>query len=113
MIQELSSNRYLEYANRLFEDLDTKEINLAYIGCVTQEVTCNFTTMTEDNLQRHEEKTAVQRKVFYVMVESLQNISRHADKLTDNPMELRKGVVVICHSDTAYNVVTGNLIKAD
>lgn len=113
MTQSLSNNRYLEFANKFYEGLPTMEINLSYIGNVTQEVTCNFTSMTEDNLMRHGEKNTVQRKVFYIMVESLQNISRHADRVTDNPEEIRKGIIVISHNEEAYNIVTGNLIRVD
>ncbi len=106
-----SSNRFLEYAYSLYQDLPTKEINLVYVGGVTSEVTRNFTIMTEENLLRHAEPGPVQRKVFNVMVETMQNISRHADIITDDPAEVRRGVIIISHSEEAYSIVTGNLVR--
>ena len=111
MIKTLSSNKFLEYAYQLYQDLPTKEVNLVYVGGVTSEVTRNFTIMTEENLLRHAESSPVQRKVFNVMVETLQNISRHADLVTQDPEEIRRGIIIISHSEEAYSIVTGNLIR--
>lgn len=108
-----ASNKFLEYAYSLYQELPTKEINLVYVGGVTSEVTRNFTIMTEENLLRHAESSPVQRKVFNIMVETMQNISRHADVITDDPEEIRRGVVIISHSDEAYSIVTGNLVRSE
>lgn len=113
MIKTLSSNKFLEYAYQLYQDLPTKEVNLVYVGGVTSEVTRNFTIMTEENLLRHAESSPVQRKVFNVMVETLQNISRHADLVTQDPEEIRRGIIIISHSEEAYSIVTGNLIRTE
>lgn len=112
MGETFSSNKFMEYAYDLYQDLPTKEVNLVYVGAITNEVTRNFTIMTEENLLRHDEAPPVQRKVFNVMVETMQNISRHADLVTSDPGELRRGVVIISHSDKAYSVVTGNLVRS-
>jgi hypothetical protein len=52
----------------------------------------------------------VQKKVFNVMVECLQNISKHADSLTDEDEE-RRGIVMVSKGDDSYNIITGNIIK--
>ncbi len=113
MAKTLSSNKFLEYAYQLYQDLPTKEVNLVYVGGVTSEVTRNFTIMTEENLLRHAESSPVQRKVFNVMVETMQNISRHADLVTQDPEEIRRGIIIISHSEEAYSIVTGNLIRSE
>lgn len=113
MTKTLSSNKFLEYAYQLYQDLPTKEVNLVYVGGVTSEVTRNFTIMTEENLLRHAESSPVQRKVFNVMVETMQNISRHADLVTQDPEEIRRGIIIISHSEEAYSIVTGNLIRSE
>ena len=113
MENSFSSNRFLEYAYKLYQELPTKEINLVYVGGVTSEVTRNFTIMTEENLLRHAEQSPVQRKVFNVMVETMQNISRHADRITDDPDEIRRGIIIISHSDEAYSIGTGNLVRSE
>ncbi len=113
MATNFSSNNFLEYAYDLFQDLPTKEVNLVYVGDVTPAVTRNFTIMTEESLLRHAESAPVQRKVFYVMVEALQNISRHADTLSGDPEDSRRGIIIVSHSGEEYSIVTGNLIRAE
>lgn len=113
MAKSISSNRFLEYAYSIFQSLPTKVVNVFYVGDVTPAVTRNFTIATEESLLRQDESGPVQRKVFNVMVEALQNISRHADLITSDPDEMRRGVVIISHSDEAYSIVTGNLIRSD
>lgn len=112
MVNNIMTDRqFLELAYRLCDSLETTEINLLYEGSVTQEVMKEFTSMTENNLISHAERPPVQRKVFYVMVETLQNITRHAERLPGDEEEVRRGFVVISHSDEAYYVVTGNVIS--
>lgn len=113
MANTFSNNRFFECAFGTFRDLPTKEVNLMYVGDVTPAVTRNFTILTEESLLRQAESSPVQRKVFNVMVEALQNISRHADIVTGDPEESRRGIIIISHSDEAYSIVTGNLVRAD
>ena len=112
MAQSLTSSQYLKFAYDLYSELETSEINLMYEGAVTPETSLSFTAMTEQNLSRLGEPSSVIRKVFNVLVESVQNISRHADLLSDDPAELRRGIVAVSHSDKVYNVVTGNVVRS-
>lgn len=113
MANEFSSNHFLEYAYATYQDLPSNVVNLVYVGGITPAVTRNFTIMIEEHLLRCAESSPVQRKVFNVMVEALQNISRHADTLTDDPEEVRRGIIIVCHSDDAYRIVTGNLVRVE
>lgn len=103
---------FLEFAYQLYHTMQTNEINLVYEGVVTQEITKTFTALTEKNMAKNEETSQVQRKVFNVMVECLQNISKHADTMTDDEDEERRGIVLVSHGEKCYNVITGNVIKA-
>ncbi len=44
------------------------------------------------------------------MVECLQNISKHADSLSDEEEE-RRGIVMVSKGEDSYNIITGNIIK--
>lgn len=113
MANTFPNNRFLECAMSVFKGLPTKEVNLMYVGAVTPAVTRNFTIQTEESLLRQAESRPVQRKVFNVMVEALQNISRHADTISGDPEETRCGIIIVSHSDEVYTVVTGNLVRAE
>ncbi len=105
---------FLDFAYQMYKSMKTNEINLVYEGEVTQEITKTFTSLTERNLAKSEESNTVQRKVFNVMVECLQNISKHADSLTDEEEEEgKRGIVMVSNGVDSYNVTTGNIIKND
>ncbi len=102
---------FLDFAYQMYKSMKTNEISLVYEGEVTQEITKTFTSLTEKNLAKTSESNSVQRKVFNVMVECLQNISKHADSLTEEEENERRGIVMVSHGEESYNIITGNVIK--
>jgi hypothetical protein len=104
---------FLEFAYQLYHTMQANEINLVYEGVVTQEITRTFTALTEKNMAKNEESNQVQRKVFNVMVECLQNISKHADPMSDEEEDERRGIVLVSHGEESYNVITGNVVKRE
>ncbi|MFO8001448.1 MAG: SiaB family protein kinase [Marinilabilia sp.] len=111
MNKEIESHRFLEFAYQLYKTMQTNEINLVYEGEVTQEITKTFTSLTEKNMAKTEESNQVQRKVFNVMVECLQNISKHGDTLTEGENQERRGIVMVSRGDESYKIITGNVIR--
>jgi hypothetical protein len=107
---EKEKQGFLDFAYQLYKTMKTNEISLVYEGEVTQEITKTFTSLTEKSLSKSAESNAVQKKVFNVMVECLQNISKHADSLSDEDEE-RRGIVMVSKGDDSYNIITGNIIK--
>ncbi len=113
MSKEIESHRFLDFAYQLYKTMKTNEINLVYEGEVTQEITKTFTSLTERNMAKSEESNQVQRKVFNVMVECLQNISKHGDTLTEDneEEEERRGIVMVSRGEDSYKIITGNVIR--
>ena len=107
---EKENQGFLEFAYQLYKTMKTNEINLVYEGEVTQDITKTFTALTEKSLSKNAESNIVQKKVFNVMVECLQNISKHADSLNDEDEE-RRGIVMVSKGEDSYNIITGNVIK--
>jgi hypothetical protein len=110
MEMENEKQSFLEFAYQLYKTMKTNEISLVYEGEVTQDITKTFTSLTEKSLSKSAESNTVQKKVFNVMVECLQNISKHADSLHDEDEE-RRGIVMVSKGDDSYNIITGNMIK--
>lgn len=108
---ESEKQSFLEFAYQLYKTMKTNEISLVYEGEVTQDITKTFTALTERNLTKSAESNTVQKKVFNVMVECLQNISKHADSLDGAEDEERRGINMVSKGDDSYNIITGNIIK--
>lgn len=102
----------LEFVYDFYVKMKRNNINLAYEGEITHQITKAFTSLTENNMMRDEDYNSVQKKVFHVMVECLQNISKHADNQF-NFISSRdgRGIFLVSKDKTEYNVTTGNVVK--
>jgi len=66
--------------------------------------------LTELNLEKQEESDRVKRRVFHVMVESLQNITKHASPAGEiSEKEKGRGIFVVKRGREFYTIITGNL----
>lgn len=111
MEKAIDTRSFLDLAYELYHTMKTNYISLVYEGIVTQEITKTFASLTEKNLAKSEDSNAVQRKVFNVMVECLQNISKHGDSLDEDDSLDRRGIVMVSQGDDSYYIITGNVIK--
>jgi hypothetical protein len=90
------------------------EVSLVYEGEITHAITKAFTSLTETAMAKTSESSKTQRKVFHVMVECLQNISKHAEEVDAGKFHKEKRGVFLIHKDEdKYGVTTGNVIAND
>lgn len=106
----------LKFVYDFYVKMKNNEINLAYEGEITHQITKAFTSLTESNMAKEEDYSSVQRKVFHVMVECLQNISKHAE--APFPAEGLagkdgRGIFLVSKGETEYNITTGNVIAKE
>ncbi|MFC2112192.1 SiaB family protein kinase [Bacteroidota bacterium] len=102
---------FLDFVYDFYASMKSYEIKLVYEGKVTHQITKAFIALAEAQMEENEEATKVQRTVFHVMVECLQNISRHADEFeAGKSLYSGKGIFLISNTKKAYCVTTGNAI---
>ena len=101
----------LDFVYDFYVKMKRNKINLAYEGEITHQITKAFTSLTETNMAREEDASSVQEKVFHVMVECLQNISKHSESAPNGSAKDGRGIFMVSKGDTEYNVTTGNIIK--
>lgn len=105
------SKGFLEFVYEFYKTMKAHEISLVYEGEITHQLTKAFTSLAESNMAKEEESGNVQRKVFHVMVECLQNVSKHADDFADNDfLYSGRGIFMVSKGETEYSVTTGNAI---
>lgn len=103
---------FLDIVYSFYKTMKEKEITLIYEGEITHDITLAFTKMTEDNLSKHDEESSVQRKVYHVMIECLQNITKHAGNTNENNQSsVGKGIFLVGRTDTEYSITSGNAIE--
>ncbi|HAF31153.1 MAG TPA: hypothetical protein DCG75_19110 [Bacteroidales bacterium] len=105
---------FLEFVYDFYRSMKAHEITLVYEGEITHQITKAFTSLTESNMAKESEANAVQKKVFHVMVECLQNISKHADSFgSDDFLFAGRGIFMVSKGKNDYHVTTGNVIEND
>jgi len=107
----------LEFVYDLFLKMKKHKVHLAYEGEITHQITKAFTSLAESNMAAQEDDNSVQKKVFHVMVECLQNVSKHAevneDDLFASTSRDGRGIFIVSRGEDEYYVTTGNLISND
>lgn len=105
---------YLEFVYDLFKELKNHEITLAYEGEMNHQVMLSFTEQVVGKMSMHSEPVNLQNLVYHVLVESLQNISKHAFQNDEKSgKELNHGVLLVSNNPWLYQVTTGNIIEKD
>ncbi len=98
----------MDFVYELHKTMLQEKLILAYEGEFTQEVTKSILAMTERNMDSFGEDSGVKRKVFNVMVECLQNISKHADNLDPESGAKNNALFMIGKDEHHYFITSGN-----
>ncbi len=104
---------FIDFVFDLFSHLRKNNIKLIYEGEISHDIIKAFTALTENDLKERNESNPTLKKVFNIMVESLQNISKHADCIDERISKNGRGILLVSETDDCYNITTGNVIKND
>jgi phosphate uptake regulator len=102
---------FINYIYDRYSNLEIKDISLVFEGQITHQVMKALTGLVEEQLDDVEDDRVL-RRVYHVMVESLQNINRHAETLEykGHPYP-GMGLVLVASNDERFQVTTGNIVE--
>jgi len=105
------SKGFINYVYERYSNLRVKDISVVFEGQITHQVMKALTGLVEEQLDDVEDDR-VMRRVFHVMVESLQNINRHAEsyEYRGHPYP-GVGLVLVAKNKERFQVTTGNIIE--
>ncbi len=91
---------------------DTQQDNLEYLyrGEFDISITDNILALAEESLRLSNEKTTIKKRVYFVMVEGLQNITRHQN-LEVEQLPVKPGLFVLQRRKNSYFITTGNIVE--
>lgn len=95
---------------RLFEGMQRDNLNYIYRGMFTQSITDSILSLTETNMDKAGEDQKIKKRVFTIMVEGLQNITRHQEVTGEDKIEEKNGIFIIQNKNEKYYITTGNPI---
>ncbi|HBF87202.1 MAG TPA: hypothetical protein DDX39_01070 [Bacteroidales bacterium] len=102
--------RELGFAFGLFNEMQAGNLNYIYRGYFTQNITDNILSLTETSLNDSGESSKIKKRVYTILVEGLQNITRHQDETEISPSE-KSGIFVIQKKEKKYFITTGNVVE--
>jgi hypothetical protein len=98
----------IEEVYRFKNIMNENGLILMYSDNITSGTLESLVTISEDKLSRHTSETKTKRKVFQVMVECLQNISRHGMK--DEATGLSSIFIIGKDESKRFFILSGNTI---
>jgi len=96
-------------AFNLFSRVQQQDFEYVYRGYFTHNITKKILTLADLNIQKAVAFSTIQKRIYYIMVEGIQNISRHQDEI-DQGNDEYPGIFAIQKQKARYYVTTGNLV---
>jgi len=104
----------LGFVYDFYRRMKSNRISFAYEGEISHEITKAFSSLAESHIAIDNESSTLQKKVFHVMVESLQNISKHsAERKEVSSIIDGQGIFLISKTPNEYNITTGNVVNKE
>lgn len=107
------THRDISFGFKLFQGMQRDNLGYIYRGLFTQNITDSIISLTETNFDAINESSKVKKRVFSIMVECLQNITRHQTEFNELKVEESdtNGIFVIQNKDNSYYITTGNVVN--
>ncbi len=103
---------FVKSISSIYDEMLSNGFSLVYFGEFSHEITKMFTSMAESDMEKNSEERSVQRRVYHVMVETLQNMNKHSDDLKDDA-RVGGGMFIIGKKNDVYYVITSNKVKRE
>ena len=99
---------FIKSISNIYDEMIENGFSLVYLGEFSHEITKMFTSMAESDMEKNSEERSVQRKVYHVMVETLQNMNKHSDEIKER--NIGNGLFIIGKKHDVYYVITSNKV---
>jgi len=102
--------------NEYYSSLNDGDVLMSFKGNISSELISNVLEVVESKMEEYDESSKVRKKVYNVLVESLQNLYHHIEELSGDMYKefgSKFGILVVGRVDNRYKISTGNLISQD
>ena len=108
---DTQNNNKFDFVYDFYSKMKESKVAIAYEGEISHEITKVFSSLAESHIAIDNESNTLKKRVFHVMIESLQNLSKHSGEKHDiNSATDGQGIFFVSKTDTEYTITTGNII---
>ncbi len=101
----------MELAFEFFNRIKDADFEYIYNGWFSSQISQKILALAETNVKESASKTSLKNRIYFVMVEGLQNITKHKDDSNINYSN--NGMFAIQKNSEQYFITTGNVLKLE
>lgn len=108
------NNKYYKLVDQIYgieRMMVENQLLLAYKDHINEETSDQLIGMVDSKMTGFDEEKKVKKKVFNVLVECLQNVSRHAEP--DKGQDHESSILLIGKNENSFFIITGNMMASD
>ena len=109
MTPELGSKLF-DIAYPLFQRISNDDFEYVYRGYFSHNITKKILFLADTNISKVTSQQTLQKRIYYIMVEGLQNITRQQDEIANLNTEKYPGIFAIQKNGERYYISTGNIV---
>jgi hypothetical protein len=98
-----------------YSNLSKGDVILAYKGSITSELINDILEGVEQKLEDADADSKLRKKIYNILVESLQNLFHHIEVThegVEEKLDPKFGILAVIKENDIYKVTTGNFINA-
>lgn len=99
----------------LYTKMNNPDVVISFKGNITSEVINSVLEKVEDKMAELNEEGKIRKKMYNVMVESLQNLYHHVEELPNEitgTEDNKFGLLIISKLPDGYKITTGNFVSS-
>lgn len=108
------NNKYFKLVDQIYgieRMMVENQLLLAYKDNINEETFDQLIAMVDSKMIGFDEEKKIKKKVFNVLVECLQNVSRHAEP--EKGKDHESSILLIGRNETSFFIITGNMMDND
>ncbi len=102
---------FLKTVLNLYHEMFESGVSLVYLGEFSHQITKMFSTMAESEMVGKVEDKMIKKRIYHIIVETLQNMNKHSDEISGDDPTTGNGMFIIGQKDNTYYIVTANKIR--
>ncbi|HPD94314.1 MAG: hypothetical protein H6537_04425 [Bacteroidales bacterium] len=95
----------------LTNEIASSGFPLIYKGEMNHQIMRSFAFMANRKISEMNVPTAIRKRVFHIMIECLQNITKHSDDYDEKEKQVGNGLFIVGKERDSFYIVTGNLVS--
>ncbi|HCY00109.1 MAG TPA: hypothetical protein DG754_08225 [Bacteroidales bacterium] len=95
----------------LTSEMATNGFPLIYKGEMNHQIMRSLAFMANRKIAEKNLSTSIRKRVFHIMIECLQNITKHSDDFDKDESQIGNGLFIVGQEKESFYVVTGNLVR--